>query len=249
MDTRTTLAKDNFQALDSRFMMRCFYVFATFAALSIGISAGGKALGRSIVLAGHTDDASLNEIVIGNNVLAIPANAIRFERARRDGVAERLDLYLHWPEMTGYTQETRDDFNSVRGARKILFLSFAEKMMTHDMSGRFEPIYRSLIAETGTPLGDGVVEHRFTERSGYLDETLIVAEQAGGEPFVARCLSGSAAEESSAPCERDIHLGQNLSLSYRFPRELLRRWRDLDAAVRVKASEYLQTGRLPRASR
>ena len=37
---------------------------------------------------------------------------------------------------------------------------------------------------------------------------------------MARCLSGPSAEESLAPCERDIHVGDDLSLSYRFPTEL-----------------------------
>ena len=51
------------------------------ALLSLLISVGGNWLGRSIALAGHTDDTTIHEIVIGNNVISVPANAIRFERA------------------------------------------------------------------------------------------------------------------------------------------------------------------------
>ncbi len=50
-------------------------------------------------------------MVIGNNVIAVPANIIRFEQARRDGIASRLDLYLRYPEMDGYSDAARDDFN------------------------------------------------------------------------------------------------------------------------------------------
>ena len=32
-------------------------------------------------------DATMREVVIGNNVIAAPSNMIRFEQARRDGVA------------------------------------------------------------------------------------------------------------------------------------------------------------------
>ena len=68
--------------------------------LSGGLSFAGKWLGASIAMAGHTDDSSMREIVIGNNVIAAPANAIRFERQRTNGVAGRLDLYnaeiVHW---------------------------------------------------------------------------------------------------------------------------------------------------------
>ena len=55
---------------------------------------------------------------------------------------------------------------------------------------------------------------------------LAVAAQPDGGAFVARCLVGESAAESLAPCERDIHVGDNLSLSYRFPTELLGDWRE-----------------------
>ena len=58
-----------------------------------------------------------------------------------------------------------------------------------------------------------------------------MAARPGKDPFVARCLSGPSAEESLAPCERDIHVGDDLSLSYRFPIELLADWQALDKAV------------------
>ena len=69
-------------------------VCALVAVLSVAISLGGKWFGHSIAMAGYTDDTTVHEIVIGNNVIAVPANAIRFEQARRDGIASRLDLYL-----------------------------------------------------------------------------------------------------------------------------------------------------------
>ena len=54
---------------------------------------------------------------------------------------------------------------------------------------------------------------------------------------MARCLSGPSAEESLAPCERDIHVGDDLSLSYRFPAELLKDWQALDQAVQGQAEK------------
>lgn len=242
MESRQVAETDSYQAVDGRFMLRIFYAFAALALLSIAISIGGKAFGRFLAMAGHTDDTTLHEIIIGNNVLSVPANAIRFKRSRQDGVAGRLDLYLHWPGMEGYTNAARRDFNHAGNVARILFLSFGEKTMSRDMSGRFEPIYRSLIVEPGTLLSEGLVEYRFTEKSGYLDELLVVAERQDG-PFVARCLSGPSAEESLAPCERDIHLGEELTLAYRFPRDLLAGWRELDEAVLAKATEYLKTAR------
>ena len=83
--------------------------------------------------------------------------------------------------------------------------------------------------------------HDFTEQSGYVDEVLMVGERPGQEPFVARCLGAASAAESLAPCQRDLHVGRELSLSYRFPKELLGDWQKLDAAIRAKAASMFRT--------
>src|SRR5688572_16804388 len=54
------------QTVRSRFMLRVFAVCIALALLSGGISLVGKWIGHSIAMAGHTDDATLREIVIGN---------------------------------------------------------------------------------------------------------------------------------------------------------------------------------------
>ncbi|WP_019170403.1 hypothetical protein [Pseudaminobacter salicylatoxidans] len=240
--TQAAMAQDKERSQSAPLLSKLFCAFAALAVLSIAINVGGKWLGRTIALAGHTEDRTPHEIVIGNDVLSVPANAIRFEKARHDGVASRLDLYLRWPDMDGYSQAARNDFNNAGGFRHILFLSFEERMMSRDMSGRFAPIYAALIEQPGMPDKGGVTLYDFKEKSGYVNEVLAVATRPGDTPLVARCLSGPAAEESLAPCERDIHLGRQLSLTYRFPREFLPEWPQLEAAVRAKAAQYLKTG-------
>jgi len=242
MREATVAESPDFEVVDSTLMKRVFYIFAALALLSVAISVGGKWLGRSIAMAGYTDDATVRRIVMGNNLISVPANFIRFDQARRDGIASRLDLYLRYPEMDGYSTAARDDFNHAT-TRKIIFLSFEPRMMSRDMSGRFAPIYSALIEKPGTPGPGGTTVYAFTEKSGYLNEVLAVAERPGKDPFVARCLSGPSAEESLAPCERDIQVGDSLSLTYRFPRELLDNWPTLDAAIVAEATRVLKTAR------
>ena len=229
--------------LDSAFMWRVFYAFAALALLSVVISVGGKWLGKSIAMAGHTDETTIHQIVIGNNVIAAPANAIRFERDRIDRVADRLDLYFHWPDMGGYREALRNDFNNLNGVKRLVFVSFEGRMMSRDMSGRFDPIYRSLIDMPGKPGPAGITYFDFSKKSGYMNEMLAVAARAGKDPFVVRCLSGPSAEASLAPCERDIQIGDELSLSYRFPAELLDNWQALDQAISGLAKKMVRTGR------
>lgn len=240
--TEAAADSPEFEVVDSTLMRRVFYAFAVLALLSVAISLGGKWLGRSIAMAGYTDDTTVRQVVIGKDIITVPANFIRFDQARRDGIASRLDLYLRYPEMDGYSTAARDDFNHAE-AKRIIFLSFEPRMMSRDMSGRFAPIYSALIVKPGTPGPDGTTLYGFTEKSGYLNEVLAVAERSGRDPFVARCLSGPSAEQSLAPCERDIQVGDDLSLTYRFPRELLANWQALDTAITSKVTGILKSGR------
>ncbi|TAN09170.1 MAG: hypothetical protein EPN45_08020 [Rhizobiaceae bacterium] len=229
------------KGIDQALMFRVFYGFAALALLSLAILIAGHWLSRFLSNGDYTEDATLHEIVIGNNVLSVPSNAIRFSHARRDGEADRLDLYLHWPDMKGYTAATRDDFNDIGGRKAILFLTFEPRLMPLDMSGRFDPIYRTLIAEAGRPGENGLEFYDFKPDTGYAGEELAVAKRAGEQPFVARCLTGPSAAQSLAPCERDIAVGNRLTLLFRFPRNLLGSWQQLDKAVAQKASAYLKT--------
>lgn len=227
--------------LDAPFMWRVFWIFAGLAIISVAISVAGRYAGRAIAMAGHTDDRSVAEVVIGNNVIAAPRNMIRFAAARRDGIAPKLDLYMRWPALDGYSDAARDDFNHAAGAPSIIFASLTESAMSRDMSGRYEPIYAHLTrpSEDGPA---GLQIRRFTEASGYVNEVLVVDDAEVPAPFVARCLDGPAAAQSLAPCERDVHVGDGLSLTYRFPREMLRDWRRLEASVLARIGGMLKTG-------
>jgi hypothetical protein len=114
-------------------------------------------------------------------------------------------------------------------------------MMSRDMSGRFAPIYDALIRKPGTLGPAGTVIYEFSEKSGYLNEQLVVAPRSGEDPFVARCLTGPSAAESLAPCERDVLVGKGLSVTYRFPLDLLADWRALDASVTALARTLIRT--------
>ena len=226
----------------NRFARRVFQFFLLLLALSIGILFVGQWYGDTLSEAGHTASMKPREIVIGNNVLTFPENMIRFKAARQDGVRQRLDVYMVWPELEGYSPDRSDDFNHVDGSRRILFVTFEEQMMSRDMSNRLEPVYRQVIEAHSVGGPESIRFHRFKQGSGYEGEVLAVsASEPGEEPFVARCLTGTAAREALAPCERDINLGNRLSMTYRFPASLLGQWRLLDKDIRQKVAEHIKT--------
>lgn len=228
------------EQVGANFMMKVFYAFLALAVLSIGISYAGKSIGRTIALAGHTTDTTVQGVVIGGEMLAVPSSMIRFASERRSGDARKLDIYLSWPNLNGYSEEERALFNHAMADHRIIFATFEPRSMTRDMTHRLNSIYRLLIEEPGEPVEAGLVAHRFIEASGYGDEMLIVDPARFRAPFVVRCLSGKEANAALAPCERDIDVGNNLSMRYRFPRALLKDWHTLDASMQEFAAQTLQ---------
>lgn len=211
-------------------------------ALSVVIGGAGKWLGHTIALGGHSDDQTIHEIVIGNDVAAVPANAIRFEKDRHSGTAERLDIYLSWPDLEGYSEDKSRLFNHLGKNGNLIFLTFEPRMMSRDMSGRFEPIYRQLIEQPGLPGPGDTTLYKFTAKSGYMDEELAIAGRPGQPPFVARCLTGDEARQSLAECQRDVLLTDGLSLSYRFPKSFLAHWQGMESSILERARFMLKTG-------
>jgi len=207
--------------------------------LSVAVNIGGRLLGPLIARGGHSDSTQTYEIIIGNNVLSVPANMIRFSNQRRDGVTARLDLYARWPGLTGYTERDRAIFNLLTPKRHLIFLSIEQRTMSRDMSGRYLPIYAELIEREGETAPGNLTVHRFLEDSGYKGEELVLSDPSSGRPeFVARCLADSTAESFNS-CERDVQFGRDLQILYRFPRSMLGDWKSLDKAVIDFANAHL----------
>ncbi len=233
-------AEEQFDVVQSRFAMRLFALLAIIAALTLVIHFGGRAIGRSLSTGGHSASTEVHRIVIGNNVLSVPENMIRFVNQRRDGMHQRLDLYMLFPQMTGYAPERRDWFNDQAPDRRLVFVSIDESQMSRDMSGRYDPIYSVITNPAGETAPSGLERHAFLASSGYSNEELLVGPaEPGGSRFVVRCLSGPDASLTLSACERDIHVGDHLSLTYRFPRSMLGEWRTLEANIRGFANTVI----------
>ncbi len=234
-------ADASFVQVESRFFHRLFWVFATLAALSLIISFGGREIGKRLSMGGHTDDRTLHEVVIGNDVLSVSANHIRYPEQRRGGIAGRLDLYALWPAMDGFAEPTRAAFNNADPARQLIFLSFEPRTLSRDMSGRLDPIYRKMISGDGEALSNGLVRYRLPESAGFIDEYLFVGAAKPGKMFVARCLDDARAGANLAGCDRDIHVGEDLVMMTRFPSSLLADWKVLDQKLDGFAATVVRT--------
>lgn len=218
--------------LSSRFAYRITTIVGLLAVLAVAISFTGRWFGENLALAGHTSSLETYDIFIGQDHLRLPANVIRFESQRMTRVAERVDLYLTWPTLAGYSDETRHLFNDFDHPEKLIFLQVAQSTMSRDMSGRLEPIYRHLFEGAPRAGPAGLARYDAKASSSYAGEVFFTASRLARRPYIVRCLlPEDLAASSSADCQRDIHAGKDLIVLYRFSSKLLPEWQAIDESI------------------
>lgn len=197
--------------------------------------------GRSAATGGHSASTDTFDVGIGQDRLKLTANTIRFESQRKNGKADRIDLYLTWPQMAGYSEENRLLFEDLAETGKIIFVQISQSTMSRDMSGRFDAIYSHLVTGAPQEIKFGLKLHRFKPDAGYGNEVLLTAKRQDGDEsaddYVVRCLMPTPERPSTnGDCQRDVRLGRDLTVLYRFPVALLSQWNALDQAV----TQYLK---------
>lgn len=210
---------------------RVAFLFSGFAVvLAVLILATAQYLGNEIAKGGYSDSKELHQIVVGNDVVTVPGNIIRFSAQRKSTSQNRLELYFHWPTMNGYNHELKPYFVNHAKQDKIIFVSLEPRQMPAEMSGRIESIYSMFYDGPSIPTDYGLVQQPLSQDSGYVDEDLFV-EKDSPYPFTARCLRESV-DGSKPYCIRDIHIGEDMMATIRFHSALLPEWMKLDQLVR-----------------
>jgi hypothetical protein len=237
MPTRPAPQAEPRVSSDSGLMRILVVLCAALALLTGAVLLCVHLVGAEIARAGHSADTTTRQIVIGNDVLDVPANMIRFRSQRRASTLERLDLYLLWPEMAGYSEALKGEFNKTVVNPAMLFLTIEPRTMSQDMSGRIEPIYSKFLTGPAIDAGHGLMRRALSADGGFDGEELWY-EADSPYPFAARCVRPD--EPSATPyCLRDIHMGRGLSVTYRFHQSLIGEWMALDAAVRAQVKRLL----------
>ncbi len=233
MAAATTGEETHAPLISNRLLTRLTIGVAALAALTVAISLGGRLMGERIALAGHTENTEVLDIIVGQDHVRLPANTIRFEEQRRIGRAERIDLYLTWPEMAGYSNTERLRFNDASRPEGLVFLNLSQSTMSKDMSGRLGPIYSQLFDERAEPGPAGLLLRRLKGNSAYGDEVFFTGALHDGSDYAVRCMMPTDEKQStSADCQRDIHIGRDLSVLYRFSSRLLPQWQAIEARMR-----------------
>lgn len=234
----TDLRPEHAPLLSSRFVWKLTAIVAVLSLITAAITLTGRMIGGSIALAGNTTDETEFEIVIGHDVLNLPANVIRFESQRVSGVQDAVDMFFAWPSMSGYSLDKRDIFNQTGSASGLVFARVTQATMSRDMSGRVAPIYQRLAEGQPKAGPSGLDSIRLRSGAGYANELMYIERGTKTEPYAVRCLveDTSLATDymTRTGCQRDISIGEDLSVTYRFSIELLPQWRQIEHDIRAR---------------
>jgi len=227
--------------ISSRFLFRLTATIGVMAALTAIIGVAGKNYGDELSLGGHTASTEVKHVIVGQDVIALPANVIRFEGQRRSGPAEAVSIYLSWPRMEGYSQADAVAFSNPANAEALIFADFSQSVMSRDMSGRLEPIYKKLFTGAPRPGPTGLMIHDLSEKSGFGDEKMLTGTTKAGAVYAVRCIMPENSKLATpADCQRDIHVGRDLTMLYRFSSNLLPQWEAIDSAMLKYANGNIQ---------
>lgn len=194
----------------------------------------GQSLERSLTM-----DTTPIDLAIAAETVAVPGNMIRSSKVRRGGPVERADLIMHWPEMSGYTEDLKDDFREGAIDAPVIYATIAARDTPVDSTDRLQSVYARFFTGKALEAPEGLAGRALSADSGYAGEVIFYAA-SDPRPFVARCFAEST-PEMPATCIRDIHFGRSLALTYRFNRTMLGDWRALDASMRALAEGFLTT--------
>jgi hypothetical protein len=214
---------------------------ATLALLAAGIGGLGyaarwglDAYRASLTLTGLTANPMPVSLTVAGERLVIPGNMIRDPAVRVGGPVKQADLVLHWPTLDGYTTVLADDFIDGSPAAPLVYATVAQRSVALDAPTRLRDVYARYFVGDALSVPVGLTARRLSLDSGY-DGDIVYFGPDGPDQFVARCLAEATAE-TPATCLRDINFGQNLTLLYRFNRDLIGDWQALDTGMRALAA-------------
>ena len=185
-----------------------------------------------------TDQSSLVTLRIAGQAFTIPANYIQNSVARGGGEQQAVNLAALFPSWEGYSDAQARLFADNRPDSPVVRLSLRADSNPLDAPSRLARIYQPYVTDPKGAAGPfGLIQYGFAENSGYEREELFAGER-DGKLMLFLC-ERPAPELPSPNClATDQPFGRSLSLSWRFKRAYLARWRELSSGVNALATRF-----------
>ncbi len=177
-----------------------------------------------------TSRSDIIALKVHGHRLYIPANYLEFESARRGGEKREIALFALLPDMSGWSNWEAQTFAGNSPDLPVVYMLIRDDKLNLSETDRLKRVYMGYVTNVnGTPGSYDLTQYEFREDSGYHNEDLFVGQTDKG-PQVLRCVR-FAPEVPSPSCLRDISIAQGVSLSYRFKRAHLSKWREISENI------------------
>lgn len=169
-------------------------------------------------------------LTVGGEQFLIPANYIVYSAERQSGQYHRITLAALMPQFHGFSRaEARQFANDSARSRVVHLRIWADDLALSEAA----QLRRVLLTFVTSPQGQagpfGLTRYSFRSDNGYRGQDLFVGVY-DGQTVVLRCWR-MAATDHAPDCMRDLRLGHNVVLSYRFKRAYLSQWREIAQGV------------------
>jgi hypothetical protein len=178
----------------------------------------------------RTDGAADPEqlpVSIGGTLFNVPTEAVRMKIQRHSGLQERIDLAFDYPSLEAPAAPKHVTADMVEEAIQPvdrIFLSIAAHHDALSPDTRVRSIYPRYLAETTTPLDNGLTMRAFREGTPYAGEDLFFAATPS---LNARCMRDTT---TPGMCLSERRIG-GADLTFRFPRSWLSGWHEVADAI------------------
>lgn len=178
------------------------------------------------------------EAIVGNIRFQIPENYTRYPSQRGGGRISSIDMHALLPNLEPYSSERQDRFADNSAASDVVYFSLGESAAPLNSARRLKDIYSKYLETTAPAEGpDGLQLFPFRPDSGYADQDLLVGKDAESRMLLLLCDRQTPLIESPN-CSRSLLLGPNLELTYRYKRDHLDDWREIDTALSELVAEF-----------
>ena len=190
------------------------------------------------IAAAPTGQSSLVKLTVTGQAFTIPANYIQNSAARGGGEQQMINLATLFPSWQGYSDAEARLFAGNRPDSPLVRLSLRANSNPLDAPARLARIYEPYVTDPKGMAGPfGLTQYGFAENSGYEGEDLFAGQQ-GGKLILFLC-ERPAPELPSPNCLAPGQpLGKSVSLSWRFKRAYLARWRELSGGVNALMTRF-----------
>ncbi|MGE0211862.1 MAG: hypothetical protein AB7S41_09230 [Parvibaculaceae bacterium] len=177
-------------------------------------------------LTSEKSEARLVRLDFEGTTFEVPDGMIARVKRRTFGPVQQIDLVAPWPFDPGKPPSAADS----RRVREWTLLQFEPVDARLSQRERFERIYVHYFSGPPVAASAGLVQYDFTPKSPYADMQLFVDRQADPPVF----LNCDTKPSSLGPvlCERRMKVTDRITLRYRFPRDMLERWVEVDKEVK-----------------